>query len=196
MSYAGFWRRFAAAIIDSIVLSMLTSPLMGLMMFNTVRITEDTFTGISEAQAFAMLVPIFITLMIASFIGFVLQIIYFAYMESSKYQATLGKMALGIMVTDTEGNRISFGRAAGRNVGKVISGLILMLGYIMAAFTAKKQALHDLMAGTLVIQKDAAGMIATPGTYTASQSSYRGDDQDQSAKEFVTERFDDDGRDK
>ena len=62
-------------------------------------------------------------------------------------------MALGIIVTDLNGNPISFGKANGRYWGKIISTLILLIGYIMAAFTEKKQALHDMMAGTLVIKK-------------------------------------------
>ena len=78
--------------------------------------------------------------------------LYFALLESSPKQATLGKMALGIKVTDLDGNRISFGRATGRFFAKIISGVILMIGYIMAAFTAKKQALHDIIASTLVIK--------------------------------------------
>ena len=78
--------------------------------------------------------------------------LYFALMESSTNQATVGKMALGIKVTDLEGNRISFGRALGRTFAKILSGLIIFIGYIIAAFTEKKQALHDMIAGTLVVK--------------------------------------------
>ncbi len=81
------------------------------------------------------------------------QWLYFALMESSVKQGTLGKMALGIIVTDANGNRISFGRATGRYFGKIISGAILCIGYIMAGFTEKKQALHDMIAGCLVVNK-------------------------------------------
>ncbi len=73
-------------------------------------------------------------------------------MESSKQQATLGKMALSLKVTDMEGNKVSFGRATGRYFGKIISGMIMMIGYILAGLTEKKQALHDMMAGCLVIR--------------------------------------------
>jgi len=79
--------------------------------------------------------------------------LYFALMESSSKQATLGKMMIGVIVTDTDGNRISFGRASGRYFAKIPSAIILMIGYIMAAFTKRKQALHDMMAGCLVIRK-------------------------------------------
>ena len=74
-------------------------------------------------------------------------------MEASSKQGTLGKMVLGIIVTDEAGNRISFGRATGRYFGKILSSLILLIGYIMIAFTKKKQGLHDLLASTLVVKK-------------------------------------------
>jgi uncharacterized RDD family membrane protein YckC len=80
--------------------------------------------------------------------------LYFALMETSVRQGTLGKMALGLFVTDLEGRRISFGRATGRFFAKIITGLVpLFIGYIMAGFTAKRQALHDMIAGCLVLKK-------------------------------------------
>lgn len=79
--------------------------------------------------------------------------LYHTWMESSRYQATLGKMALGIVVTDMYGNRISFARANGRFFGKIVSGMIMNIGYLMAAFTEKKQALHDMLASCLVVMK-------------------------------------------
>jgi uncharacterized RDD family membrane protein YckC len=79
--------------------------------------------------------------------------LYYALMESSRFQGTLGKMAVQIKVTDLEGNRISFGRATGRYFGKIVSGLTLLVGYIMVAFTRQKQGLHDIMAGCLVVRK-------------------------------------------
>ena len=68
---------------------------------------------------------------------------------------------LGIKVTDLEGNRISFGRALGRNLAKIISVLTFYIGYIMAAFTAKKQALQDMIAGTLVVKKGSTTPMAS-----------------------------------
>lgn len=78
---------------------------------------------------------------------------YHTMMESSRHQATLGKMALGIKVTDLNGNRISFSRANGRFFGKWLSSAIMNIGYLMAAFTEKKQALHDILASCLVVLK-------------------------------------------
>jgi len=82
--------------------------------------------------------------------------LYAALMESSARQATVGKMMIGVVVTDTDGNRLSFGRASARYFAKFVSGITLMIGFIMAAFTKRKQALHDIMAGTLVIRKPKA----------------------------------------
>jgi uncharacterized RDD family membrane protein YckC len=76
--------------------------------------------------------------------------LYEAFMESSSYQATLGKMICGLKVTDIYGNRISFERATGRHFAKWLSGMVLGIGYIMVGFTERKQGLHDLVAGTLV----------------------------------------------
>ena len=86
-------------------------------------------------------------------IGIILNWLYFTLFEASKKQATPGKIALGILVMDTDGNRITFGRANGRYWGKILSGMTLLIGYLMAAFTQQKQALHDMMADCLVVRK-------------------------------------------
>ena len=81
--------------------------------------------------------------------------LYYAWCESSEWQATLGKKALGLYVTDMEGRRITFGRASGRFFAKMITGLIPFgIGYMLAGFTAKKQALHDMIASCLVMRKN------------------------------------------
>lgn len=79
--------------------------------------------------------------------------IYFAGFHSSRYQATIGKIILGIKVTDPDGNRISFGKATARAFSKILSQLIFFGGYVMAAFTEKRQGLHDKMADTVVVKK-------------------------------------------
>jgi uncharacterized RDD family membrane protein YckC len=78
--------------------------------------------------------------------------LYFAAFESSRWQATPGKKVLGLRVTDLEGKRLSFIRASGRYFGKIISWLLLGLGFVMAGFTEKKQALHDMLASCLVLR--------------------------------------------
>ena len=79
--------------------------------------------------------------------------LYCALMESSKFQGTVGKLVLGLIVTDDQYRPISFGRATWRYLGHLLSTIILGIGFIMAAFTTRKQCLHDIMAGTLVIKK-------------------------------------------
>ncbi len=80
--------------------------------------------------------------------------IYFAYQESSSKQATIGKQALGLVVTDYNGRQLSFGRATGRWLAKIISGLILGIGFLIIGFTERKQGLHDMIASTYVVYKD------------------------------------------
>jgi uncharacterized RDD family membrane protein YckC len=133
VEYAGFWRRVGAVLIDGLILSVVTVP-AGLSM------------GDGDPAGLGTLSPGLVTF------STVVQWLYYTLLESSSKQATVGKMALGIRVTDLDGGRISFGRATGRYFGKILSGLILGIGFLMAAFTERKQALHDLLAGTLVVR--------------------------------------------
>jgi uncharacterized RDD family membrane protein YckC len=109
---------------------------------------------VDAREAALLLGPMFLFFFLV-FLGFLaLHWPYFAAMESSERQATIGKSVLSLRVTDYEGRRISFGRATGRFFAKIVSGMVpLFIGYIMAAFTEKKQALHDMIAGTLVLRK-------------------------------------------
>jgi len=151
MSYAGFWRRFAAYLIDTIAvsialgISLFVLNLIGVPMFENVERAAQVEGMSASAEITADLTPLATGLII------VVEWLYFAGMESSALQATVGKMALGIRVTDLEGERIGFGRATCRLLAKIISALILYIGFIMAGFTARKQALHDMMCGTLVV---------------------------------------------
>jgi uncharacterized RDD family membrane protein YckC len=81
--------------------------------------------------------------------------LYYALMESSRYQATLGKVLMGLLVTDLKGNRVSFLRATVRYLAKWLSILTLLLGFLMAAFTTRRQALHDIVAGCLIVSRHA-----------------------------------------
>jgi len=85
--------------------------------------------------------------------GWLIGWLYYGIMESGSNQASVGKMAVGIKVTDLNGERVSFGKASGRFFGKIISGIILGIGYLMILFTAKRQGLHDQMANCLVLKK-------------------------------------------
>jgi uncharacterized RDD family membrane protein YckC len=146
--YAGFWRRFVAVFIDGIALSIpsgILNAIFGVSMFSA-------FTSRDMADA-GNIGAMLVGMMWAGIVSFIISWLYYALMESSGFQATLGKMALGIIVTDTDGQRIGFARASARFFGKLISAIIIYIGFLMAAFTDKKQALHDIIAETLVIKK-------------------------------------------
>jgi uncharacterized RDD family membrane protein YckC len=152
VQYAGFWRRFVAYLIDSIIIGVV-SCLVLIPVFAVLGIGIG-LGGIEEEEAAGFILAPVIGFML--FAGLVLAVgewLYFALMESSNRMATLGKMAIGIKVTDLNGNRVTFGRATGRYFGKILSGMIFMIGYIMAGFTEKKQALHDMIASCLVVMK-------------------------------------------
>jgi uncharacterized RDD family membrane protein YckC len=155
--YAGFWMRFLAYLIDSLVVGVASAIIivpiflvMGLgaaagITSSPDQIDEEAVTGLAVAAAGILFLVVIV-------LG-AIQWLYFALMESSSKQGTLGKMALGLLVTDMQGNRISFGRATGRYFAKIISGAVFMIGYIMAGFTQQKQALHDILAKTLVVKR-------------------------------------------
>ncbi|RYZ22402.1 MAG: RDD family protein [Chitinophagaceae bacterium] len=123
--YGGFWERFAAAIIDGIVMGIVNKIIQ---------------LGIGELEG--------------ALAGIVVNCLYFALMESSERGATLGKMALGLRVTTLDGGRITFLQGVGRYLGKILSSLILLIGYLMMLWDDRKQTLHDKMAGTLVVKAD------------------------------------------
>lgn len=143
-AYAGFWLRFAAMIIDSIVFLPLTLVLIIPIAVASPRLSEE---DPAHVGAFVGMYIFFTLIAVAG------TWLYYTLMESSRYQATLGKKLLGLAVTDLDGNRISFGRANGRFFAKYLSSLILNIGFVMAAFTDKRQALHDLLTGCLVIRR-------------------------------------------
>ena len=89
--------------------------------------------------------------MMFNVVSFFFTWLYFALQESGAHQATIGKRMMGLRVFDMNGQRISFGRASGRYFAKILSALILLIGFVMIAFTARKQGLHDMIAGTVVL---------------------------------------------
>lgn len=143
--YAGFWKRFLAILIDGIILAFAGGILSAIF--------GGIMRAILGASGFDMQMIQIVTFCLSFTISSILRLLYFTIMESSRLQATVGKMALGIIVTDETGNRISFMRANGRFFAKMVSALILYIGYIMAGFTERKQALHDIIASTYVIKK-------------------------------------------
>jgi uncharacterized RDD family membrane protein YckC len=131
-----------AAIIDAIILRVVVAP-VGIVL-GGLGLAGGMMTGIPHIGLHLLGGGVtFILLLFGSWL-------YEAFMESSSYQATLGKMIFGMKVTDLAGNRISFERATGRHFAKWLSAMILLIGYIMVGLTERKQGLHDLLAGTLV----------------------------------------------
>ncbi len=145
VAYAGFWRRFFAYVIDGLVLSLVMTPVY-LVVLGIASSGQSSFSrGEMSTGTSCALTALYLVLMVIVWL-------YSACFESSGKQATLGKMAMGVKVTDLHGNRISFGRATGRCLGKVLSGALMGIGFIMAGFTEKKQGLHDMLAGTVVLR--------------------------------------------
>ena len=142
--YGGFWIRVVAAIIDGLLLGIVVWPVLGILGLSI---------GLAGSQVSMPEIGIHLVRGIVAWVLFVgAGWLYEATMESSSKQATVGKMALGLKVTDEYGNRISFARASARYFSKILSRMILMVGYIMVGFTQCKQGLHDMIAGTLVIR--------------------------------------------
>jgi|JI6StandDraft_1071083.scaffolds.fasta_scaffold11380_6 uncharacterized RDD family membrane protein YckC len=133
---AGFWKRVAAYLLDYVILFVaifLFFAIAGLMGIISPDAAESSSTGI----------------------GMLAFWLYFALQESGQHQATIGKRTLAIKVVTLAGKAPSFWRATGRHFAKILSGLLLCIGYLMCIFTAKKQCLHDIMADCLVVRDDA-----------------------------------------
>jgi serine/threonine protein kinase len=137
--YAGFWLRILAGIIDVILINV-AGFIFGLVLGTLILAADGNIEDSS-------------TELVINIIGFIFGLLYFSLMESSSMGATLGKRAVGIKVIDLQGNSISLGKAMGRHLGRILSMLLVMIGFLMVGFTRHKQGLHDMMAGTLVIKK-------------------------------------------
>ena len=152
--HAGFWKRVGAYILDAIILYI--PQLIIQKAFGVDAAQEQLKQAAANAGGNMQLVlaaqeHFYAAMWPAMLLSIVIGWLYFAICESSAWQATLGKMALGIRVTDLEGRRISFPRALGRYPAKFLSGLILGIGFLMVAWTQRKQGLHDMIVGTLVL---------------------------------------------
>lgn len=145
-----FWQRVLAFLVDNTILTFLTAILATLLGLNDPQLAEYILTQAAQNPQAISTLPELPTALVALYVF--LPLVYFAGFESSRLQATPGKFLLRIYVTDLNGNAISFWRALGRYFGKIASSLILNLGYLLAAFTIKKQALHDMLAHTLVVK--------------------------------------------
>lgn len=139
VEYAGFWKRLAAAVIDFAVLLLVgfcLAMVVPILAAQVVGLPDDIYI-VGSFMAFWLIVPW----------------LYYSLTEGSSKQGTPGKTTMNIMVTDTEGKRIAFGRATKRYWAKVISVLMLLAGFIMIGFTVRKQGLHDVLAQCLVVTR-------------------------------------------
>lgn len=142
---ASFGSRLAAYFVDYILVTVLSYGAAAVVAVGMFAMSDSGVDSWEDEPPLPFLIAI-----LAS--SFTIPFLYFTLMECSSLQATLGKKLVGIRVTDLSGQRITFGRAATRFLGKILSALILMIGFLMAAFTERKQALHDIMASTLVVR--------------------------------------------
>jgi uncharacterized RDD family membrane protein YckC len=158
LDYAGFWLRFAAYIIDVLVIGVIQMiiAIPGILVIVSFAIGFEKLSEPQELLTEGNLLKVGLiigAIILISLLSLVVGWLYYALFESSKQGGTLGKMAVNIKVTDYDGERISFGRATGRYFARIITNLTLLIGYIMAGFTEKKQALHDILANCVVIKK-------------------------------------------
>lgn len=145
--HAGFWRRVLAYIIDILIVDfVLVGTLVGIVVLERAHPQWS-----------------FYPFLVFWFLEMAAIWLYFALFECSRLQATPGKLVVRLAVTDLYGRRIGFGRATGRFFAKLLSGLILDIGYMMAGWTTRKQALHDMLAGTCVVRKSGLENLQTSG---------------------------------
>jgi len=144
LAYGGFWRRLVAFVVDGMIIGAVITP------FGIGIGIAGLAAGLHGEPSADAVATLFAASMMVWFLRVIVSWLYGAGFESSRWQATPGKMLLGLRVTDLEGRRITFLRATGRALGKWLSGLLLGMGYVLVAFTDRKQGLHDFLAGTLV----------------------------------------------
>jgi len=156
IAYAGFWRRLAAYLIDVTVLSTVQATLG----FGVLTLEPQAFSSIDAVGAHAVsralawdIVALAENVATLWLVWAALTWAYYSILESSPLRASVGKAALGLFVGDLYGDPITFARASARYWLKTLSSLVLLTGWLMAAFTPRKQALHDLLSGTLVLRK-------------------------------------------
>ncbi len=140
VTYAGFWKRAAALIADGMILGAVNALIAAGMLGSVMKSGDQQKMVAALLGFYALVIPI--------------AVLYFVLQESGAAQATFGKRLVGIIVTNRDGQRLSFLHAFGRWAAKLLNGFTFNIGYLMAGFTEKKQALHDLVAGTLVVNKD------------------------------------------
>ncbi len=146
MTYANFWKRTAAYLVDAFIYGMAVS-LIGQFVGFAVGVSM----GVSQAGQEPSLQALVVLVGVSFLVQLICYVLYYVWPECSSWQATIGKKIFGLKVTDLNGQRIGFWRSLGRNLGMIVSTIILGIGYLMCIWTEKKQCLHDQMAGCLVV---------------------------------------------
>ena len=165
--FAAFWKRAVALAVDAIIVVAIYSLLIYVV--NNLLALPLEYSPFLERGLSLKMSPYveehFVEIVLLySLTKLAVLFPYFTLLESSRLQATLGKLLFGIKVVGLSGKRISFARATGRFFAKILSGQVLLIGYLMAAFTERKQALHDLLAGTLVVTNESVVTVKTSPT--------------------------------
>jgi len=137
-NYAASWKRFVAGIIDVLIAVIISYVIVIILLALLV-----SGAGIKDPSILGKV----------SYIGYIIDILYFSLMESSSKQGTVGKILFRIKVTDLNGSQINLWHAISRNTAKITSVILLFIGFIMIPFTERKQGLHDIMAKCLVLDK-------------------------------------------
>jgi len=138
--YAGFWIRLLASLLDGVILLVAAICIMVLTgvpmehMMDFINVELEGYTWQQSMYVF-------------------LSLLYVILLPASTLQGTLGKAALGLKITDVNGERITVWRSLGRALSEILSTIILFIGYIMIAFHRQKRGLHDIIAGTYVIRE-------------------------------------------
>ena len=147
-------KRLLAFLIDVVLLTVVIMVIAGILgTVGGIGLAASADDNMNDGQAAGLVAAMAGAGLMFQLISLVIQVGYFTVMESSASQATIGKKAMGLIVADESGNRLTTQQALIRNISRIVSGIICLIGYFMAFFTEKKQALHDIIAKTNVYTK-------------------------------------------
>jgi uncharacterized RDD family membrane protein YckC len=146
--YGGFWLRVVAMLLDGVVLSVVATPIVLIFVFPPLMRMIKAIQEGSQDPPVEVFTAIFAVIPLFWLISW----LYDSLLTCSSWQGTVGKRVLRLKVIDQAGNRVSFGRATGRSLSRMFLSGIMYVGYIMVAFTDRKQGLHDMIAATYVVR--------------------------------------------
>jgi uncharacterized RDD family membrane protein YckC len=160
VAYAGFWLRLVAAIIDGLIISIPLAPIYIFVLIGIFRNSQDLQNLQDPTMVWTILGPKMFLFFTLGIVAVIVNWLYHGLFESSTWQATPGKKALGLIVTDLEGRQVTFGRASGRyfagrgaTIVPSLGGMYYFIDCICIGFTERKQAVHDRIASCLVLRR-------------------------------------------